>query len=86
MSKVILKPFACPACGNGTMVTVEIEEDAIKNAKRLPAMITTTCKKEHSLVIFVDGRYHVRDIEVAVQTAVDTKDATDKAGEWFSSL
>ncbi|TXT54537.1 MAG: hypothetical protein BAJATHORv1_60033 [Candidatus Thorarchaeota archaeon] len=84
MGKVELTPFKCPVCGDGTLVDVEIEESAIKEAKRLPAMVTTKCKRDHQLVIFVDGKFHVRDVEAAVKAA--ESDAIDKTKDWLSSL
>jgi hypothetical protein len=86
MAIVSLKLFTCPACNDGTMIRIEIDEDAIKKAPRLPAAITTTCSKNHSLVVFVDGNFQVRDVEVAMQSQDGKKDAVEKAGDWFSSL
>lgn len=82
-----LSPFNCPTCKDGTLVRVDVDEDAIKKAKRLPAMITVSCSKNHSLVVFVDGGFQVRDVEAAVDTANgENRDGIDKTTDWFSSM
>ncbi len=86
MVKVLLSPFNCPACQDGTLVRVEVEEDFIREAKRLPAMVTVKCTKNHSLVLFVDGRFQVRDVEAALGATGEAKDSIDKTKDWFSSL
>ncbi len=86
MTRITLNPFNCPACKDGTLVRVDIDEDSIKKAKRLPAMVTVNCSKNHMLVLFVDGKFQVRDVEVAVGGNGDDKDAIDMTGDWFSSL
>lgn len=86
MARITLTPFNCPECKNGNLVKVEIEEQFIKEAKRLPAMVTATCSKNHSLVLFVDGNFQIRDIEVASRAAGDEKDAIGKTSDWFDSL
>jgi len=67
--KVKLTPFACPACGDGTQVSVEVEKKKIKKAKRHPTIITTRCQNDHSLVLFVDLNFKIRDVEVATDAA-----------------
>jgi hypothetical protein len=86
MAKISLTPFNCPECRSGNLVKVEIEEQFIKEARRLPAMVTATCSKNHSLVLFVDGNFQIRDIEVASRAARDEKDAIGKTSDWFGSL
>jgi hypothetical protein len=86
MAKISLNPFNCPACKDGTLVRVDIDEDSIKNAKRLPAVVTVNCSKNHKLVLFVDGKFQVRDVEVALGAKSEDKDAIDMAEDWFSSL
>ncbi|MHA2230512.1 MAG: hypothetical protein ACXABL_15025 [Candidatus Thorarchaeota archaeon] len=39
MAKVELRPFNCPACKDGNFVKIEIDEDIITKAKRLPGPI-----------------------------------------------
>ena len=86
MARVSLNPFNCPACRNGILVRIDVDEDAIKSAKRLPVMVTVKCPKNHTLVLFVDGKFQVRDIETALGTTGENKDALAKAEDWFSSL
>jgi transcription elongation factor Elf1 len=86
LAKVALSPFNCPVCGNGTLVQIEVEEDSILKAQRLPAIVTTRCKNNHSLVLFVDGNFQVRDVEAASNAMEEDKDAIDKTRDWFSSL
>ncbi len=86
MTRVSLNPFNCPACRDGTIVRVDVDYDSIKEAKRLPAMVTVNCPKHHTLVLFVDGNFQVRDVEAAVESPSEDKDAIDKTGDWFSSL
>ena len=84
MTRKKLRPFICPVCGNGSLVEVEIEEEFITQAKRIPAMMTAKCNKSHSLVLFVDANFQIRDIEAAVQAR--EKDVIDKTKDWFDSL
>ncbi len=87
MAIVTLNPFNCPTCKDGTLVRVDVDEDAIMKATRLPAMITVSCSKKHSLVVFVDRGFQVRDVEAAVATSKDeNKDALDKTTDWFGSM
>ncbi len=86
MTRIALTPFNCPECKNGNLVKTEIEEHLIREAKRLPAIVTVTCSDNHALVLFVDGNFDVRDIEVASRAAIDEKDALDKTKDWFGSL
>ncbi|MFX1262152.1 MAG: hypothetical protein ACFFAZ_08705 [Promethearchaeota archaeon] len=68
------------------MVKVEVEEDEIRKAPRLPAMVMTKCSKNHTLVVFVDGNLQVRDVESTLSGHRVSKDALDKTGDWFVSL
>lgn len=86
MARVKLNPFACPSCGNGNLVEIEIDEDIVRNAPRLPTVVTATCTKNHTLVLFVDGQFKIRDIEVATKSVKAEKDAIDNTEDWISSL
>lgn len=86
MTRITLNPFHCPACNDGTIVRADVDEDSIKKAKRLPAMVTVNCSKSHTLVLLVDGKFQVRDVEVALGAKGDDKDAIDMAEDWFGSL
>lgn len=87
MTKVKLSPFQCPACGNGSLVGVEVDEKIITEAKRLPAILTTNCSKNHTLVLFIDGKFKIRDIEIASSsTNGEEKNALSKTEDWFDSF
>lgn len=82
MTRVNLKPFACPACRDGTLVEVKVEESVIAGAKRYPTIVTAKCPKGHSLVVFVDANFQVRDVEAAAQATEEEKDALDRTKDW----
>ncbi|NHJ14541.1 MAG: hypothetical protein EAX95_12755 [Candidatus Thorarchaeota archaeon] len=92
MAKKTMKPFACPACSDGTLVNLEVEESVITESKRFPVMVTARCPKKHSLVVFIDNNFQVRDVQAAADATddakgkEDTSDALDKAKGWFDSL
>ena len=86
MAKVKLKPFACKACKDGTLVYVEVEEFKITQAKRYPVIVTAKCPKHHALVVFVDSNFQVRDVEVAAEATEEKKGATDKAVGYFEGF
>jgi hypothetical protein len=67
-------------------VKVDVDEDFIMTAKRLPAMVTVKCPKNHTLVLFVDGKFQVRDVETALGATDKDKDAIANAVDWFGSL
>lgn len=62
---VKLTQFACPACQDGSQVYVEVEKTRISQAERHPTIVTTRCPNDHSLVVFVDASFTIRDVEVA---------------------
>jgi len=86
MTKKALTPFTCPVCKNGTLVQVEIEEKVIREATRLPAVVLAKCSSKHSLVLFVDGNFQVRDVEAASEADEKEKDAIANTVDWFGSL
>jgi len=86
MAKIKLKPFACPACKEGTLVYVEVEEQKITHAKRYPVIVTAKCPRSHPLVAFVDSNFQVRDVEAAAEASEEEKGATDKAAGYFESF
>ncbi|MFW9849831.1 MAG: hypothetical protein ACFFF4_11865 [Candidatus Thorarchaeota archaeon] len=81
-----LTPFVCPECRNGELVKLEIEEKRIHEAERLPALVTVSCSNNHVLVLFVDGNFTIRDIEVASSADAAEKGAIEKTADWFESL
>ena len=86
MASQKLNPFQCPACGNGSLVEVEIDENVVANAERLPVIVTTNCGKVHMLVLFIDGKFKIRDIEIASASNGDAKNALKKTEDWFGSF
>ena len=78
MAKAKLKQFAWPACQDKTFVYVEVEETKITEAKRYPTIVTAKCPNDHSLVVFVDTNFQVRDVETAAEATEEVKDAIDK--------
>ncbi len=86
MANVRLNPFTCPTCGNGSLVNVEIDEYTIKNAERLPKAVTAKCNNNHLLVLYVDGNFKIRDIEVALNAVENKKDSLDQTEDWLSGL
>jgi len=86
VTKVKLKPFACRACTENTLVYVEVEEHKVTQAKRYPVIVTAKCPKGHALVVFVDSNFQVRDVEVAAEATEEEKGATDKAAGYFESF
>ena len=86
LTVINLKAFACPTCKDGTLVQVKVEESVITRAKRYPTIVTAKCPKGHSLVVFVDANFQVRDVEAAAQASEKELDAIDKTKGWFDSL
>ncbi len=86
LATVALNPFSCPACSKGTLVKVEVEATTITEAKRHPVIVTAACPKGHSLVVFVDKNFQVRDVEAVATASEKHEDAVDKTKSWFDSL
>lgn len=86
MAKVKLRPFACPTCGAGKLVYVEVDELTITRAKRYPTIVQARCAKGHPLVVFVDANFQVRDVEVSAIATEEEKDAVEKTKGWFESF
>jgi hypothetical protein len=86
MASRTLTPFICPECKNGDLVKIQIDEEHILEAERLPAFVTVSCSKNHVLVLLVDRNFSIRDIEVASSAASSKKGAIEKTSEWFDSL
>jgi hypothetical protein len=68
---VKLTQFACPACKDGTQVSVEVEKKKITKADRHPTIVTARCQNGHSLVVFVDINFKIRDVEVATDAKLE---------------
>ena len=68
---VKLTQFVCPACKDGTLVHIEVEKTKITKAERHPTIVTARCPNDHSLVVFVDKDFKIRDVEVAADAEED---------------
>ncbi|MGY5865341.1 MAG: hypothetical protein RTV41_12120 [Candidatus Thorarchaeota archaeon] len=71
LGTVKLTQFVCPACKDGTLVCVEVERTKITKADRHPTIVTARCSNGHSLVVFVDINFKIRDVEVATDAEED---------------
>jgi hypothetical protein len=65
-----------------------VEEESIKTATRIPVIIPAKCSKKHSVVLFVDRNFTVRDVEAAAEALQDgdDKSSVDKAQSWMDSF
>jgi len=63
-----------------------VEESTITEAKRHPVIVTAKCPNGHSVVVFVDKNFQVRDVEVVAAATGKKEDAVDKAKSWFDTL
>ncbi|MHA2026607.1 MAG: hypothetical protein ACXACG_00070 [Candidatus Thorarchaeota archaeon] len=71
LRKVELTQFVCPACKDGTLVNVKVKKTKITKAEKHPTIVTTRCPNDHSLVVFVDINFKIRDVEVAADAEED---------------
>ena len=63
MGKKTLSPVPCPICKAG-VEKITVDEESILNAKRVPVLIPAKCVNGHSVVLFVDRQFTIRDVEV----------------------
>ncbi len=77
----------CPKC-DGMIKDVVVDEDSIANAKRVPVLVTTRCTNNHSVVLFVDRNFTIRDVEAAGEGINESKDesSVDKAQKWMDNF
>ena len=87
VTKRTLSPVPCPVCG-AVVDGVTVKEESIKEAKRVPILIPAKCDKSHSVVLFVDRNFTIRDVEAAGTAVQDDeeKTAADKAQGWMDSF
>ena len=87
MGKRTLDTVRCPQC-SGIIENVQVDEDSIQNAKRVPVIIPAKCSKGHSVVIFVDRNFTIRDVEATGEAVQgdDDKGSVDKAQSWMDSF
>jgi len=45
---------------------VEVDEDDIINAPRVPVLINAACSRGHQVVLFVDRNFTIREVEPVV--------------------
>lgn len=83
MANKAITPFACPACKDETLVSTEINEELIVNSKRFPVMMTTKCPNGHSLVLFIDSMYGLRDVEAVGEAAELSSETKERMAEVF---
>ncbi|MFX0106683.1 MAG: hypothetical protein ACFE7R_00185 [Candidatus Hodarchaeota archaeon] len=87
MTKRTLSPVPCPACG-AAVDGVTVDEDAIKNSKRVPVIVPAKCGNGHATVLFVDRNFTIRDVEIAAEAAQgdENKSSVDKAQNWMDNF
>lgn len=87
MTKKTLTPVPCPVCGAGVNGVV-VDEESIKNSKRVPVIIPAKCTNKHSVVLFVDRNLTVRDVEAAAEALQgdEGKGSVDKAQGWMDNF
>ena len=79
-----LNTVPCPEC-RGPIEGIVIEEDSITNAKRIPVLVPAKCSNGHNVILFVDRKFTIRDVETA-GTVVDEDGSVSKAMKWMDSL
>lgn len=89
LTKQTLNTVPCPEC-KGPVEGIVVEEDSISNAKRVPVLVPAKCKNGHSVILFVDKQFTVRDVEVAgavvVEDSNDEGSSVDKAQKWMDGF
>jgi hypothetical protein len=78
MTQRILPQYPCPKCGQ-KIQGVEIDEDAIINAPRIPVLVKASCSRGHQVVLFVDRNFNIREAEPVVSQSKQKKSKFDKA-------
>lgn len=89
MGKKNLNTVPCPVC-DGAIDGVTVEEESITEAKRVPVLVPAKCSKGHQVILFVDKKFTVRDVETAGQVVddggEDDSSSVDKAQQWMDSF
>ncbi|MHA2359889.1 MAG: hypothetical protein ACXAB5_06425 [Candidatus Thorarchaeota archaeon] len=89
MTKQTLNTVPCPEC-KGPVEGIVVDEESIVNAKRVPILVPAKCENGHSVILFVDKQFVVRDVEVAGAVVADEVDddgnSVDKAQKWMDSF
>ena len=84
MGKMTLNTVPCPEC-KGSIEGIVIEADSITNAKRIPVLVPAKCSNGHNVILFVDRKFTVRDVETA-GTVVDEEGSVGKAMKWMDGF
>ncbi len=85
MTRRELPRYPCPTCGI-FIHDVNVEEEAILNAPRVPVLINASCEQGHQCVLFVDRNLTIREAEPVVQETKQDKSAVDKAKGWLGHI
>ena len=86
MGKKTLNSVPCPEC-KGSIEGIVVEEDSITNAKRVPVLVPAKCSNGHNVILFVDKKFTVRDVEKAGAVVDgDENGSVDKAQKWMDSF
>jgi RecJ-like exonuclease len=87
MGNKTLNSVPCPRC-DGQVKNVVVDEDSIVNASRVPVLVSTKCENNHSVVLFVDRNFTIRDVEAAGEVVQEAaiEGAVDKAQKWMDNF
>jgi hypothetical protein len=86
LGKITLNTVPCPECKE-PVEGIVVEEYSITNAKRIPVLVPAKCSKGHNVILFVDKKFTVRDVETAGAVVVaDDEGSVDKAQKWMDSF
>ncbi len=86
MGKKTLNTVPCPEC-KGPVKDIVVEEDSITDAKRIPVLVPAKCSHGHNVILFVDKKFTVRDVETAAAVVSDDNEgAVDNAQKWMDSF
>ena len=67
---------------------VTVDEESIKDSKRVPVIVPAKCDKGHPVVLFVDRNLTVRDVEAAAEAmqSEDMENSVSKAQGWMDDF
>ncbi len=89
VGKIKLSAVPCPIC-KSTVEEITVEEESITEAKRVPVLIPTKCTNGHNVILFVDRKFTIRDVEAAGQVVDDggseSEDSVKKAIKWMDDF
>ncbi|MGY5859960.1 MAG: hypothetical protein RTU63_11375 [Candidatus Thorarchaeota archaeon] len=89
MGKKNLNKVPCPIC-DASIDGISVEEKSITEAKRVPVLVPAKCSNGHQVILFVDKKFTVRDVEAAGQVVEESGDdaegSVDKALKWMDGF